>query len=77
MGINYKKKNFHADEAQSERGQNLSAQYWITIGVRLKELVFIDEAGVNLAMPRLSKGELKKVSELTVNLLIIAAKISA
>jgi transposase len=33
--------------------QNLRSQYWKTIGeVRLKDLVFIDETGVNLAMTR-------------------------
>ncbi|WNN92181.1 transposase [Gloeocapsopsis dulcis] len=31
----------------------MSSQYWTTIGeVRLKDLVFIDETGVNLAMTR-------------------------
>jgi len=33
--------------------QNLRSQYWTTIGeVRLKDLVFIDETKVNLAMTR-------------------------
>ena len=33
--------------------QKLSSQYWTTIGeVCLKDLVFIDETGVNLAMTR-------------------------
>jgi hypothetical protein len=33
--------------------QNLRSQYWKTIGeVRLQDLVFIDETGVNLAMNR-------------------------
>jgi len=33
--------------------QKLRSQYWTNIGeVRLKDLVFIDETGVNLAMTR-------------------------
>jgi len=33
--------------------QNLSSQYWTIIGeVQLKERVFIDETGINLAMTR-------------------------
>ncbi|MDV2992475.1 MAG: hypothetical protein N4J56_002129 [Chroococcidiopsis sp. SAG 2025] len=33
--------------------QNLKSQYWRTIGdVQLKDLVFIDERSVNLAMTR-------------------------
>ncbi len=53
LELTRKKKTLHADEAQSERVQNLRSQYWTTIGeVRLKDLVFIDETGVNLAMTR-------------------------
>ncbi len=34
--------------------QKLRAEYWTTIGsVNLEDLVFIDEAGVNIAMTRL------------------------
>ena len=51
--VNQKKKTLHANEAESERVQKLRSQYWTTIGeVRLKDLVFIDETGVNLAMTR-------------------------
>ncbi len=40
-------------EAESERGQNLRREYWTSIGeVKLSDLVFIDETGINLAMTR-------------------------
>ena len=45
-----KKKTLHANEAETERVQNLRREYWTTIGeVSLKDLVFIDETGINLA----------------------------
>ncbi|GAC1481931.1 MAG: IS630-like element ISRm10-1 family transposase [Chamaesiphon sp.] len=51
LELTRKKKTLHADEAESERVQKLRSQYWTTIGeVGLKDLVFIDETGVNLAM---------------------------
>ena len=41
-------------EKKSERVQKLQVQYWQTIlGVREEDFVFIDEAGVNLALIRL------------------------
>ncbi|MBW4457377.1 MAG: hypothetical protein KME55_34600 [Nostoc indistinguendum CM1-VF10] len=44
----------HASEKYTERVQKLRVEYWTTIGeVNLKDLVFIDEAGVNIAMTRL------------------------
>ncbi|MCC5670639.1 IS630 family transposase [Nostoc sp. CHAB 5784] len=44
----------HASERYTERVQKLRTQYWRTIGeVNLADLVFIDEAGVNIAMTRL------------------------
>ena len=50
-GLTRKKKTLHASEAESERVQKLRKQYWTTIGeVKLSDLVFIDETGVNLAM---------------------------
>ena len=53
LELTRKKKTLHANEAESERVQKLRSQYWTTIGeVRLKDLVFIDETGVNLAMTR-------------------------
>lgn len=37
----------------TERVQNLRREYWTTIGeVKLSDLVFIDETGVNIAMTR-------------------------
>lgn len=54
LNLTRKKKTFHADEASSERVQKLRVQYWTTIGeVKLEDLVFIDETGMNLAMSRL------------------------
>lgn len=51
--INQKKKTLHANEAETERVQNLRREYWNTIGkVKISDLVFIDETGVNLAMTR-------------------------
>lgn len=48
-----KKKTLHATEAETERVQNLRREYWTTIGeVNLKDLVFIDETGVNLTYTR-------------------------
>lgn len=53
LELNRKKKTLHANEAETERVQNLRREYWTTIGeVHLKDLVFIDETGVNLAMTR-------------------------
>jgi transposase len=53
LKLTRKKKTLHASEAGSERVQNLRREYWTTIGeVKLSDLVFIDETGVNLAMTR-------------------------
>jgi transposase len=53
LELNRKKKTIHANEAETERVQNLRREYWKTIGeVKLSDLVFIDETGVNLAMTR-------------------------
>lgn len=47
------KKTLHASERYTERVQKLRVEYWHTIGeVKLKDLIFIDESGVNLAMTR-------------------------
>ena len=53
LELTRKKKTLHASEAQTQRVQKLRAQYWTAIGdVKLSDLVFIDETGVNLAMTR-------------------------
>ncbi|WP_250126840.1 transposase [Chroococcidiopsis sp. CCMEE 29] len=53
MELTRKKKTLHANEAESERVKKLRSQDWTTIReVCLKDLVFIDETGVNLAMNR-------------------------
>lgn len=47
-----KKKSFHASERDTERVQRLRVEYWHTVGkVKLNDLVFVDEAGVNLYSP--------------------------
>ena len=51
LELTRKKKTSHASEAATERVQKLRREYWTTISeVQLKDLVFIDETGVNLAM---------------------------
>lgn len=53
LELTRRKKTLHANEAESERVQKLRSQYWTTIGeVSLKNLVFIDETGANLAITR-------------------------
>jgi transposase len=53
IGVDPKKKTLHASEADTLRVQKLRAQYWTILGeVKLSDLVFIDETGVNLAMTR-------------------------
>lgn len=52
----------YAGEKESERVQKLRKEYWETLrNIKLEDLIFIDEAGVNLAMIRLyarsNKGE--------------------
>lgn len=48
-----RKKTLHASERNTERVQQSRVQYWRTIReVNLADLVFVDEAGVNLAMTR-------------------------
>ncbi|CAN5827391.1 hypothetical protein BH23CYA1_BH23CYA1_22330 [soil metagenome] len=48
-----RKKTLFATEHHTERVQKLRVDYWQTIGeVKLKDLVSIDEAGVNLGMTR-------------------------
>ncbi|MBA2748882.1 MAG: hypothetical protein H0U45_09130 [Tatlockia sp.] len=43
----------HATKRETERVQQLRVQYWRAIGqVKLENLVFVDETGVNLAMTR-------------------------
>ena len=43
----------HAAERQTERVQTERVEYWHTIGeVKLTDLIFLDEAGVNLGMTR-------------------------
>lgn len=53
LELTRKKKTLHASEADTLRVQKLRTQYWTTLGeVKLSDLVFIDETGVNLAMTR-------------------------
>lgn len=51
LELTTKKRLYTKRQASSERVQNLRSQYWTTIGqVQLKNFVFIDETGINLAM---------------------------
>jgi transposase len=48
-----RKKTLHASERQTQRVQKLRAEFWTELGeVKLEDLIFVDEAGVNLAMTR-------------------------
>jgi DDE superfamily endonuclease len=54
LNLTRKKKTIHASERYTERVQKLRVEYWTTISpVKLADLVFIDEAGVNIVMTRL------------------------
>jgi transposase len=54
LNLTRKKKALHPTEKGSERVQGLRYEYWQLIrGVLAKDLIFIDESGVNLAMTRL------------------------
>lgn len=51
LELTRKKKTLHASVAQTERVQKLRREYWTTIReVKLSDLVFVDETGLNLAM---------------------------
>src|SRR4029450_12775388 len=48
------KKSLHASERDTPRVQQARARYWQLIAARdARRLKFIDESGVNLAMPRM------------------------
>jgi hypothetical protein len=52
--IDIKKKTFHADEKETERVQLKRVEFWNLVqGILAKDLIFIDESGVNLALTRL------------------------
>ncbi|MDY6966955.1 MAG: IS630 family transposase [Halobacteriota archaeon] len=54
LGFDIKKKTFHADEKESERVQLKRVEFWELVrGILAKDLIFIDESGVNLALTRL------------------------
>lgn len=54
LDITVKKKTFHADEKETERVQKKRVEFWQLIaGFLAKDLIFIDESGVNLALTRL------------------------
>jgi transposase len=54
LQITRKKKTLHPDEKGSDRVQRLREEYWDEIrDVSVKDLVFIDESGVNLGLMRL------------------------
>ena len=54
LDLTLKKKTFHADEKESERVQLKRVEFWELVrGILAKDLIFIDESGVNLALTRL------------------------
>lgn len=54
LGLTRKKKTLHATEKDSPRVQQIRVDYWQEIrDIAPENLVFVDEAGVNLAMVRL------------------------
>lgn len=60
LNVTRKKKALHPNEKESERVQLLRVAYWETIqAVRVQDLVFIDESGVNLGLLRLFAWALK------------------
>jgi transposase len=60
LGFTRKKKSLHATEAESPRVQQARADYWQRIrDIAPENLVFMDEAGVNVAMVRLYARALK------------------
>ncbi len=53
LNLTRKKKHCTKREKYTERVQKLRAEYWTIIGeINLTDLIFIDEAGVNIAMTR-------------------------
>lgn len=54
LNLTSKKKALHPSEKASERVQGLRGEYWDEVrDVRVEDLVFIDESGVNLGLIRL------------------------
>jgi transposase len=54
LTLTRKKKALHPSDKGSDRVQQLRTQYWETLrDVRVQDLVFIDESGVNLGLMRL------------------------
>ncbi len=51
LNLTVKKKTLHPTEKESERVQQQRVEFWQLIqGVLAKDLIFIDESGVNLAL---------------------------
>jgi len=60
LGMTLKKKTFHADEKESERVLLKRVEFWQMLkGILAKNLIFIDESGVNLALTRLNARSIK------------------
>lgn len=59
--LNYSvKKTLYAAEKESEKVQSQRVEFWSKIrGIRVEDLIFLDESGVNLAMVRLYARALK------------------
>jgi transposase len=65
LNFTWKKKTIHPTEKESERVQKLRGDFWDKIrSVPVKNLVFVDEFGVNLALVRLNARAKKRKKEL-------------
>lgn len=54
LNLSVKKKTLHPSEKESERVQQQRVKFWQQIGgILAKDLIFIDESGINLALTRL------------------------
>ena len=54
INITLKKKALHPTEKGTDRVQKLRVEFWETVGgIPAKDLIFLDESGVNLALVRL------------------------
>jgi len=73
LNLNLKK---YPTEKETERVQSLREEFWQTVqGILAKDLIFIDESGVNLSLVRLFARALKE-NEHEVNALVNEEKTS-
>lgn len=54
LNLTVKKKTLHPTEKESERVQQQRVEFWqVMRGILAKDLIFVDESGINLALTRL------------------------